>query len=211
MIAALQPLLDFASKKPQLRRDFLEALNELANRIQEIGEYDSAVKIYQVAFNAAREAESAQLCSIVPNNLAEAFRKTERPAEAIPLSREAIALCDTAGDEGGRILVEHNLAPALKATGERDSAERLLKSGGTGADVGASGSAMERHGSPSEISRCSRVSTVGLQSLSQGEGGWGGSRDCRPGFAGRRQGVSCAVQDQLIGPKPACADWIPCS
>lgn len=123
-LAALDPLIRLTRRRPNLTVEFLEALNEFSNRLQELGQQDSAEKLYRAALAIAREIKSDRLCSIILNNLAETLRRTGRPDEAIPFFQEAAALDR---DDEGRLLVEHNLALALEGIGERGRAKKLLE------------------------------------------------------------------------------------
>lgn len=123
-IEALKLLIRLTRQRPELALECLEALNELSNRLQELGHNDSAEKLYRAALAIARDIKSARLCSIILNNLAETLRRTGRPDEALPFYQEA---ADLDCDEDGRLLVEHNLALALHAIGERERAKTLLE------------------------------------------------------------------------------------
>jgi tetratricopeptide (TPR) repeat protein len=123
-LRALKPLMRL-SRRQGLVVEYLEAINEFSNRIQELGHNDRAEKLYRGALEIAREVKSDRLSSTILNNLAETLRLTGRADEALPFYREA---ADLDRDEDGLLLVEHNLALALDTIGDKDQAKRLLES-----------------------------------------------------------------------------------
>ena len=119
---ALQPFLELTERRKGLRKDYLEALDEMGTCLQKQGKYDEAEQYYRKALNLARKNLDGAIPEALLNNYAELLRKTDRGLKAIPLYEQAVAISQSRADLEGKLLTEHNLAMALDEMGRTDEA-----------------------------------------------------------------------------------------
>lgn len=125
-IAALYPFLELTRNRKRFRREYIEALEEIATCLQSQEKYSDAETYYRRAFDLAKKHLRAQIPGALLNNYAELLRKTGRSAQAIPLYEQAIAKDEATGDLESRLLVEHNLALALEEINCGDKARNIF-------------------------------------------------------------------------------------
>jgi tetratricopeptide (TPR) repeat protein len=125
---ALQPLLELVKRRRSLRKDYIEALDEMGAHLQEQEQYDKAERYYLRALAVAKKELKQEIPSSLLNNYAELLRKTERSIEAIPFYKQAIALDKAKSDINSQLLAKHNLALALDDVGRLDEAVQLFRS-----------------------------------------------------------------------------------
>ncbi|MGE4096590.1 MAG: tetratricopeptide repeat protein, partial [Candidatus Binatia bacterium] len=131
-VGALPPLLELVKRRRSLRKDYIEALDEMGTCLQAQKQYDKAERYYlralAVAKKELKQERSSSLSSSLLNNYAELLRKTERSVAALPFYKQAIALDRARSDINSQLLTEHNLALALDDVGRTNEAAQLFRS-----------------------------------------------------------------------------------
>ena len=94
----------------------------------EAGDAAGAIRVLEPIVAICREHKFVGQTMRALTPLGEAYTVTDRPADAVPLVREAIALQEGAGAFVNRALWVRTLAEALRATGDVDEAEAAARS-----------------------------------------------------------------------------------
>ena len=94
--------------------------------LQRLGRYEAAKKSHEHSLQMSRESGNDKGVEASLNNLAELYRKTERPKQAVAMYKEAEELAGSRGDEKERLFIAHNRALALYDLGRLGEARDLM-------------------------------------------------------------------------------------
>ncbi len=123
--AALEDLAKRLARRRGCESDYVAALSEWGNALQECGDHDQARRRYRQALRILQCHEDRELQTDLLNNLGESLRKTGEIDEAIACYQQALEL--TAGDAWEeRLRIEHNLALAESESDSPDAGEKRL-------------------------------------------------------------------------------------
>jgi tetratricopeptide (TPR) repeat protein len=125
-IGALQSFLKLTERRKILRKEHVEALDEIGTCLQNQEKYNEAEQYLLKAFDIAKRDLDGTVPGHLLNNYAELLRKTDRSPAAIPLYKQAIAIDKSSSTLDDRLLTEHNLTLALDAVGRRNEARQML-------------------------------------------------------------------------------------
>ncbi len=120
-IAYGQRALAAYDAKPRKGLARSEILDNLGSAYEGADQLPRAEAIYRQALAGARDAGTRPPSSTL-NNLANVLRRQRRPAEALPLLRQATAAIDGAGDNGEAAIVHSNIGLTLVDLGQRQAA-----------------------------------------------------------------------------------------